>query len=166
MLQRPRKLFPQLINREQMRTLTASLLYDGIRDHLVGQQEVRISIRGVRVIGPGQYSQATTSEIVPDRKETLDNFAVPEFDLYMIEGTFQPPKHDPAQLMTRAEFMVDLLDRVDSFAEALKYSPNLYEQVRAEADVAGHYIKGAFDITELADLSYLESEEPVANLDI
>lgn len=161
MLHRPKNLYPQVVNREQMRSLTASLLYEGIKE-FAGMNQVKLSIRGVRENGPGQFLPATQAEFVPDNRRTLDFYAVPGYDLYVIEGVYDMPKYDPSEKLTRAEFMVDLLDRLDGFAESLKYSPHLYEAVRAEVDTSSHYIQGAYDIAELADISYLEKEETIA----
>jgi hypothetical protein len=143
-----------------MKVITASLLYQGMREK-AGYKDVRISIRGVREAGPGQYTPATQSEIVPDNDRSLDWYAVPEFDLYMVDAVYDAPKHDPSLKMTRAEFLMDLLNRLDGFGQAVKYLPSVYERVAEELEIAGHYIRGAYDLAELADLSYLEKEKAV-----
>lgn len=163
---RPKALYPQFINLEQMRQLKASLLHESMREK-AGLNHMRLSIRAVKDAGPGQFIPATSAEFVPDNNRTLDFYAVEGYQLYMIEGTFNnPPKMDPEEKMTRAEFMVDLLDRLDGFAESLKYSPALYERVSEEIQIAGHYIRGSYDIGELADISYLEDTNAPAGISL
>jgi hypothetical protein len=153
-----KRLVPQYITREQMKMLSASLLYTGMQER-AGLDHIRISIRAVKQGPWGQFIPATQAEFVSYSNRTLDYYAVPGYSTYMIEAVHDAPKYDPNEKLTRAEFLVDLLDRLDSFAESLKYSPALYEQVRAEVDTSQHYLKGAFDVAELANLSYLEIEE-------
>jgi hypothetical protein len=155
---RPKPLIPQMINREQMRQITANLLHDGMKER-AGLNHIRISIRAVREAGPAQFIPCTQAEFVPDNKRTLDYYAVPGYDLYLIEGVYDTPKFDPTEKLTRAEFLVDLLDRLEGFGQSLKYSPALYERVSEELEIAQHYIRGAYDLAELADISYLEKEE-------
>jgi hypothetical protein len=156
---RHKALVPQFINLEQMRQLKASLIHEGMRDR-AGLSHIRISIRAVRDAGPGQFVPATQAEFVSDNDRTLDFYAVDGYSLYMIEGTFSDaPKFDPSEKLTRAEFLVDLLDRLEGFGQSLKYSSALFERVSEELQIAGHYIRGAYDIAELADLTYLEKEE-------
>jgi hypothetical protein len=152
-----RPLIPQIITLEQMKLLSAGALYLGMKER-AGLDHIRISIRAVKPGPWGQFIPATPSEFVSYSNRTLDYYSVEGYSVYMVEGTYDVPTYDPDEKLTRAEFLVDLLDRLDSFAESLKYSPALYEQVRAEVDTSQHYLRGAFDIAELADLSYLSEE--------
>lgn len=166
MIHKPKSLYPHVIHRQIMKDLTASLLYEGMRDK-AGMKDVRISIRGVRMAGNGVFIPASESELLPDSVQTLDNFAITGYDWFSVEGTYDTPKANPSLRMTRAEFLVDLLDRLEGLRESLKYSPALYENVSAEIGVAEHYIKGAYDVAELADLTYFEEKETeFANLEL
>jgi hypothetical protein len=141
-----------------MRQLKASLIHEGMRDR-AGLSHIKLSIRAVKEAGPGQFVPVSQAEFVPDNNRTLDFYSVPGYSLYMIEGVFDAPKLDPTEKMTRAEFLVDLLDRLEGFGQSLKYSPALYERISEELEITGHYIRGAFDIGELADLAYLDEKE-------
>jgi hypothetical protein len=141
--------------------IKASLLYSGWRDR-VGLTDVRITLRGVKEIGPGQYTVGGEAEIVADNDRTLDYYAG-SYDWYIVEGQHQVPKYDLNERLTRAEFLMELLERLDALVESVKYSPALAENIGKEVEVASHYVKGAYDLAELCDLDYLKKEATSAD---
>lgn len=153
---RPQALVPtKAIHRLQMGELTCATIYEGMRDRL-RMNDIKITIRGVRMVGPGVFAPAGESRILPDNKLKLDYYALPDFEWFMLEGAVDDRRYDPSEKLTREQFLIELLDRLNSFAERTKYSPGLHERVREEIEIAEHYLKGAYDIAELHDISYLE----------
>jgi hypothetical protein len=85
----------------------------------------------------------------------LDKFCPSGFANYTVEAEYADSNLLPNQLMTRADFLLEILGIWEQLRT--KVSPHLQELAK-EIDLVIRYTQNIYSVSELTDFSYLDEE--------
>ena len=145
---------PVVIDLAFCRTVNCNLLYEQFRTQF-GTSKVFITVQGCMPDG----TPTSKSQMVPQTDSTLYDVVEKEFKYYVIKVDYTAGKLLPTDTMTRAEFLMELLDIWETMR--VRLSPHLSTTIGAELDTVINHTRNVYASAELADLSYLEEVQSV-----
>lgn len=144
-------LVPSVIDRKFAETVDCLTLYEMFREKLTGSK-ITLTLRGC--VDEGEKFKATGIVIqIPSLPVKLSTICPTDFDYFAVQADYTQDYLLPNQQMTRAEFLIELLDIWQAMRN--RVSPHLKE-LGAELDLVMDYTRNIYSVRELADISYLE----------
>lgn len=129
------------------------LLYEQFRLNL-GTHKVTVTVQGLAPDSSGTYRKAGPKLFVPQLEAKLYTYCESGFSHYRVEVDYTAGTLLPDTLMTRAEFLMELLDIWGTMRTRL--SPALTKTVGKDLDLVLKLTRSVYSVGELADMGYLE----------
>lgn len=148
-----KKVNPVLYSKEDAASITCDNMYELLQENL-NTRQVAVSVRGVRM---GKFRYETLTEVVhiPRDPKSLYDFCPKGYDHYEVVVNYTQDSLLPDQLMTRGDFVMELLAKWQAIEDSLPERSAL----RSRFQVASTLLQGTYATHELTDLSYLEGAD-------
>lgn len=148
-------LVPSLITKAEAAEIICKSLYESTQENL-GTNKVAISVRGATTHNFG-YSVHTNLTHLPREPKPLLSYCPTGYDYYEVITNFTQDYLPCDQLMTRGEFLMELMNILEAKYKDL--SDSTKKTLGPSYLDAIDLIRNTYETRELTDLSYLEGAD-------
>lgn len=154
-MQQLRSTPPITITFAQAREVNCMELHSNFRQR-VSADLVRITIVGGLFKPSGAFQAYTAEHEVRDRSIMLSVECENTALLYLVTAHYYS-NIKPEQLMTRAQFVIEVQDKWEAMLRLLP--PTLRASFGPEIEIATAYLRGTYTVDELGGIGYLENQD-------
>jgi hypothetical protein len=151
------KTHTQIVPKQFTLGINCADLYTLLRQKL-GTQGVSVYAQGCIASGT-EFRPAGSKVYIPDQSNSITSYCPPGYDFYQINADYSGSSLSPDTRMTRAEFLIEILDIWESLSE--KTNP-LLKEIKHEIELVLKYTRNIYSVCELADISYLDKHMEAA----
>ena len=145
-------LLPSVISKAEAAETNCQKLYELFKEQL-GTDKIAISVKGASVHSFG-YSTHTNLVHLPRTNTFIAQHCPTGYEHFEVKVAYTVPHLDPNQTMTRAEFVIELLDLWEAMQKTLPGEKR--ESTGRIFTDASELLRSTYQVEDLADLDYLE----------
>lgn len=144
--------YPSVVTKEVAQTLMCNRIYEAAK-YYIGKSTVTLFVTGCELVNVSEFKRVGTRFRIPDNFASLSAFCPEGFTHYVVEAECWSSRLEPDTLMTRGEFLVELLGIWEGLKAKLPMG--LGGTLDKEIDLVIEYTKNAYSARELMNMEYL-----------